>query len=122
MLSWAFFMSTSLENHRIVGVDGDGTCDALHRAAQGPRLDRIGVAIIRRGIELVLGQGCPNDDILVLRQLGLAADATVGITRPALHVREEVDRGWNWRAARPIVRPRDQGDRIGAGWVQDSAL
>src|SRR3954454_615219 len=107
MLSRAFFMLTSLEIHRIVGVDGDGTCDALHRVAQGPRLHGIGVAIIRRGIELVLGQGFPDDDILVLWQLGLTANPAVGITRPTPHVREEFDRGWNWRAARPIVRPRD---------------
>src|SRR5436190_16062221 len=95
MLSWAFFTITSLEIHRIVGVDGHGTCDALHRTAQSPRLHGIGVAIIRRGIELVLSQRCPDDDFLVLRQLGLAANATVGITGPALDLRKEFDRGRN---------------------------
>src|SRR5436190_11808976 len=111
MLSWAFFTITSLEIHRIVGVDGHGTCDALHRTAQSPRLHGIGVAIIWRGIELVLSQRCPNDDILVLRQLRLTANAAVGITRPPLPLREEFDGGRNLRAARPIVHPRDQGDR-----------
>src|SRR2546430_16837703 len=105
MLSCAFLMLTNLEIHWIVGVDGDGTCDALHRTAQSPRLHGIGVAIIRRGIELVLSQRCPNDDILVLLQLRLTANTPVGITGLALQFREEFDRGRELRAARPIVRP-----------------
>ncbi|MEE4445079.1 hypothetical protein V2R93_23615, partial [Escherichia coli] len=66
---------------------------------QSPRLHRIGVAIIWRGIELVLGQGSPNDDILVLRQLGLTANAAVGITGSPRHLREEFGRGRDLRTA-----------------------
>src|SRR5947207_5506203 len=115
MLSWAFFMSASLEIHRIVRVDGDGTCDAQHRTAQSLSLYGLSIAIIWSGIKFVLDQRCPDDDILVVRQLWLAANTTVGITGPPLHLREEFDRGWNLRAASPIVRLSDQGDRTGAG-------
>ena len=44
------------------------------------RLHGIGVAIIGSGVEFVLDEGCPDDDILMLRQLRLAANAAVGIT------------------------------------------
>ena len=75
----------------------DGTCDALHRTVQGPRLHGIGIAIIRSSIEFVLDERRPDDDILMLRQLRLAANAAVRITGPALHLREEFGRGWNLR-------------------------
>src|SRR5437763_16017299 len=99
MLSWAFFMSAWSKVHWIVWIDADRTSDALHRAVQDPRLHGLSIAIIWSGIEFVLDQRCLDDDILVLWQLGLTANAGVRITGPALHLRKEFDRGWNLGAA-----------------------
>ena len=77
MLSWAFFISPA---HRPILSSGSRLtararpCIDRFKAC---RLHGIGIALVRRGIKFVLGERRLEDDLLMLRQFRLAANAAI---------------------------------------------